>query len=177
MEKQKRGLVQVYTGNGKGKTTAALGQALRALGHGYKVMMVQFMKGSKNYGELQAVEKNLPDFVIIQSGRHDFVNKQNPEKIDIDLARQGLSIAREAVVSGSFDMLILDEINVALDFGLIPLAEVLELIVTRPVQLDLILTGRYAHGEILAVADLVSEVQEAKHHYASGVQAREGIEF
>ncbi|MHB1419957.1 MAG: cob(I)yrinic acid a,c-diamide adenosyltransferase [Bacillota bacterium] len=177
MKKQKQGLVQVYTGNGKGKTTAALGQALRALGHGYKVLMVQFMKGSKNYGELQAAEGYLPDFTIIQSGRHDFVSKQNPEKIDIDLALQGLKIAREAILSGVYDLIILDEINVAIDFGLLPLVEVMELIATRPPTLDLILTGRYAPEEIIAAADLVSEVKEMKHHYNNGVEAREGIEF
>jgi len=177
MEVKRRGLIQVYTGNGKGKTTAALGQALRALGHGYRVLMLQFMKGSENYGELQAAARYLPGFEIIQSGRHEFVNKANPEEVDLRLARQGFNLAREVFFSGRYDMVILDEINVALDFGLIPLEEVLELIAAKPPDLDLILTGRYAPAEILAVADLISDIQEVKHHYARGVEAREGIEY
>ncbi|KKM12863.1 cobinamide adenolsyltransferase [Clostridiales bacterium PH28_bin88] len=173
----RRGLIQVYTGNGKGKTTAAIGQAVRALGHGYKVFMLQFMKGSKNYGELRAAEKFLPGLTIVQSGRHEFVDKQNPEPVDVRMAREGLALAQEAIMSDKYDMVILDEINVALDFGLIPLDEVLALLNAKPSHIDLILTGRYAPEAIMRLADLISEIREGKHHYRDGVQAREGIEY
>lgn len=174
---QKRGLVMVYTGNGKGKTTAALGQALRAIGHDRKVCIIQFMKGSKNYGELQAAIKYLPDLEIVQSGLETFVDRDNPAQIDIDLARRGLGIAKNAAVSGKYQLLILDEINVALDFHLLALEEVIQFIKEKPPKLDLILTGRGAAREITELADLVSEISEIKHHYTLGLEARKGIEF
>lgn len=169
--------MQVYTGNGKGKTTAALGQAIRALGHGQRVFMLQFMKGSKNYGELKIASRLAPDFIIEQSGRDEFVDKLNPAPVDIELARQGLARAKEILASGEFDMVILDEINVAVDFGLLPVEEVTAMLKSRPRHIDVVLTGRYAHPDILALADLVSDVQEVRHHYHRGVEAREGIEF
>lgn len=172
----KRGLVMVLTGNGKGKTTSALGQALRAIGHGYRVCMVQFMKG-KSYGELIAAEKYLPNFKIFQYGLDSFVMRDNPAPIDAELARQGLEMARRLIRSKEYDMIILDEINVAVDFKLIPLEEVIEMVRGKPPELDLILTGRYAPEEIREMADLVSEVTEIKHHYAAGIKGREGIEF
>lgn len=173
----KKGCIQVYTGNGKGKTTAALGLALRAVGHGYKVFMLQFMKGSKEYGELQAAEKYLPNFIIMQSGLETFVSKENPSKTDIELARKGLDIAQKVVSEGHYDLVILDEINVALDFKLFPLEDVLSIIKSKPGHVELILTGRYAPREILETADLVSEVTLVNHPYYHGVEAREGIEF
>lgn len=172
-----RGLVMVYTGNGKGKTTAALGLALRAIGHGQKVCVIQFMKGSKNYGEIQAAAKHLPNLVIIQSGLETFVNRNNPAQIDVELAQKGLQIAREAIASGEYQLIVLDEINVALDYKLFTLEEVIQLICEKPPQLNLVLTGRWAAPEIIQLADLVSEVGEVKHHYNNGVQARAGIEF
>ncbi|TDA68914.1 MAG: cob(I)yrinic acid a,c-diamide adenosyltransferase [Clostridia bacterium] len=172
----KRGIVQVYTGNGKGKTTAALGQALRAVGHGWQVKMFQFMKGNPNYGEIQAA-RWLPGLVIVQCGRDEFVNADNPESVDVKLAREGLEMARREIAGGGSDMVVLDEINVACAFGLLETAAVLEVVRSRPPWVDLILTGRYAPPEIVAVADLVSEVQDTKHHYYQGVAAREGIEF
>ncbi len=171
-----RGIVYVITGNGKGKTTAALGQALRAIGHGRKVFMIQFMKGRK-YGEVLAVEKHLPHFTIRQCGLDSFVMRDHPAPVDIELAGQGLNLAKEAIAGGEYDMVILDEINVALDFNLIALQEVLELIKRRPPAVDLVLTGRYAPAEILAAADTVSEVQEIKHHYARGMKERAGMEY
>ncbi|WP_088553216.1 cob(I)yrinic acid a,c-diamide adenosyltransferase [Calderihabitans maritimus] len=171
-----KGLIQIYTGNGKGKTTAALGQALRAAGHGLRVYMLQFMKGSENYGEVK-ISSLLPTFTIVQSGRHEFVSKENPDPIDIELAEQGLRLAREAIFSGRYDMVILDEINVALDFGLIDLERIIEIIKNKPPELDLILTGRYAPLELYELADLVSEIRDVKHHYYKGVKAREGIEY
>lgn len=171
-----KGIVLVYTGNGKGKTTAAMGQALRALGHGFKVLVIQFMKGKK-YGEVLCAEKLLPNLKIIPCGLDSFVMKDNPAPVDIELARQGLKLAKEALSSKEYQMVILDEINVALDFKLIPLEEVLDLIRNKPDEIDLVLTGRYAPQEIIDLADTVSEVKEIKHHYSKGIKERAGIEF
>jgi cob(I)alamin adenosyltransferase len=176
LEKYRKGLVQVYTGNGKGKTTAAFGQALRAVGQGYRVCVIQFMKGRK-YGEFIAAEKCLPNLTIHLSGLDSFVMRANPAPVDIELARQGLDLARRAIASGDYDMVILDELNVAADFGLIPLDDIIDLIRNKPAPLDLILTGRYAPSEIIAVADTVSEIKEVRHHYHAGVKERAGIEF
>ena len=176
LEKYARGLVQVYTGNGKGKTTAAFGQALRAVGQGFRVCVIQFMKGRK-YGEFLAAERCLPNLTVHLSGLDSFVMRDNPAPLDIDLAVQGLALAREAVASGDYDMVILDEINVAIDFKLIPLAGVIDLIRTRPPTLDLILTGRNAPQEIMELADTVSEIREIKHHYNAGIKDRAGIEY
>jgi cob(I)alamin adenosyltransferase len=173
---ERRGTVQIYTGDGKGKTTAALGLALRAAGHGLRTYVIQFMKGSSNYGELKVAE-SLDGLVIEQSGRDTFVDRQNPAPEDIDLAKRGLEKARAAIESGDYDIVVLDEINVALDFGLVTLDDVRGLIEARPASLELILTGRSAHPEIVKLADLVSEVLKIKHHYDAGVEAREGIEF
>jgi cob(I)alamin adenosyltransferase len=170
------GLVIVITGNGKGKTTAAFGQALRAIGQGYKVFVLQFMKGRK-YGEFIAAEKYLPHLTIRMSGLDSFVMRDNPAAIDIELAQKGLDAAQKEINSGKYDMVILDEINVALDFKLIALTEVIELIKNKPATLDLILTGRYAPPEIIELADTVSEVKEVKHHYKAGIKDRAGIEY
>ncbi|MFZ1037719.1 MAG: cob(I)yrinic acid a,c-diamide adenosyltransferase [Smithella sp.] len=174
--KKDRGLVMVITGNGKGKTTAAFGQALRAIGQNYNVFVLQFMKGRK-YGEFIAAEKYLPRLTIRMSGLDSFVMRDNPAAIDIELAKKGLDTARKAIMSGKYDMVILDEINVALDFKLINLKEVIDLIKNKPSALNLILTGRYAPDGIIKLADTVSEVKEIKHHYAAGVKDRAGIEY
>ena len=171
-----RGLVLVHTGNGKGKTTAAFGQALRAVGQGLRVCVIQFMKGRK-YGEFLAAERYLPNLTIHLSGLDSFVMRDKPAPVDIELARKGLDMAREAVSSGNYDMVILDEINVAVDFKLIPLEEVINLIRNNPAALDLVLTGRYAAPEIMELADTVSEVREIKHHYNAGIKDRAGIEY
>jgi cob(I)alamin adenosyltransferase len=176
LEKYRKGLVQVYTGNGKGKTTAAFGQALRAVGQGYRVCIIQFMKGRK-YGEFLAAEKYLPNLTIHLSGLDSFVMRANPAPLDIELARQGLDLARQAIASGDYDMVILDELNVAADFRLIPLDDVIDLIKNKPASVDLILTGRYAPPEIVAIADTVSEMKEVRHHYQAGIKDRAGIEF
>lgn len=172
-----KGLVMVITGDGKGKTTAAFGQALRALGQGLKVCLIQFMKGRK-YGEILAADKYLPDsFVYYQFGLDSFVMRDNPATVDVELAQKGFAKAREAVQSGEYDMVILDEINVAVDFKLIPEQELLQLIQEKPPAIHLILTGRYASGKIREAADLVSEVTEIKHHYNNGIKGQAGIEF
>jgi len=172
----KRGLVMVITGNGKGKTTSSFGQALRAVGQGYQVCIIQFMKGRK-YGEILACEKHLPSITIYQFGLDSFVMRDNSAQVDIDLAWQGFEKAKEIIQSKKFDMVILDEINVAVDFGLIPEEVVLDLIKNKPPELDLILTGRYASDELREIADLVSEVTEIKHHYNAGIKDRRGIEY
>ncbi|MEN6359281.1 MAG: cob(I)yrinic acid a,c-diamide adenosyltransferase [Smithella sp.] len=171
-----RGLVIVITGNGKGKTTAAFGQALRAVGQGYRVFIMQFMKG-RDYGEFVAAEKYLPRLTIRRSGLDSFVMRDNPAPVDIELARQGFESAKKAVASGKYHMVILDEINVAVDFKLIALEDVIALIKNKPPALDLILTGRYAAKAIVKLADTVSEVKEIKHHYAAGIKDRAGIEY
>lgn len=171
-----RGLVIVITGNGKGKTTSAFGQALRAVGQGYKVFIIQFMKG-RSYGECIAAEKYLPRLTVHRSGLDSFVMRDHPAPADIELARQGFELAKKVVASGKYDMVILDEINVAVDFKLVPLQEVIDLIENKPPSLDLILTGRYASKKIISLADTVSEVREIKHHYSAGIKDRAGIEY
>lgn len=176
LAKTDRGLIIVITGNGKGKTTSAFGQALRAVGQGYKVFILQFMKG-REYGEFIAAEKYLPNLTIRKSGLDSFVMRNHPAAVDIELAQKGLEIAGKAIMSGKYDMIILDEINVALDFKLIKLKNVIDLIKNKPTALNLILTGRCAPKEIIKLADTVSEVQEVKHHYNAGIKDRAGIEY
>lgn len=170
------GLVQVYTGEGKGKTTAALGAALRACGHGLKVFMIQFMKGSDEYGEVRIASK-IPGFTLVQSGLPTFVHKSAPGEEDVRLAREGWEKAWEVLRAGSHDILILDEVNVAVDYGLVSLKDLLRFIDAKPRTTELILTGRGAHKDVIERADLVSEVKEIKHHFQRGVAARRGIEF
>jgi len=170
-----KGYVHVYTGSGKGKTTAALGLGLRAIGAGFKVYMIQFMKG-RRYSELDAVE-NIPNFTISQYGRDEFVSKENPKQIDIDLAQKGFAHAKNIIKNGKYDLVILDEINVAVDYNLISLKDIIELINEKPEKLELVLTGRYAHPEIVKSADIVTEMLEIKHPYQEGVNARKGIDF
>jgi cob(I)alamin adenosyltransferase len=171
----KDGMVHVYTGDGKGKTTAALGLALRALGHGLTVYVIQFMKGDPDYGELRA-GRRLDGLTIRQFGRTDFVDRDHPAEEDLSLARQGLEHAAAILAAGDHDLVILDEINVALDFGLVPLGAVLELIGNRPRNVELVLTGRSAPRAIIEAADLVTEMREVKHYYQQGRTARDGIE-
>jgi len=172
------GLVMVYTGNGKGKTTAALGLALRQIGWGRKVLFLQFMKGPGNvYGEKIAAERFLPDLEIEQWGRESFVNLTDPDPIDKELARKGLDRAYEAIQSGDYGLVVLDEACIAMACGLLATQEVIELLDARPPDVDIVLTGRYCPQRIIDYADMVSEVKEIKHHYSQGIEARKGIEF
>ena len=172
----KKGLVHVYTGSGKGKTTAALGLALRACGHGWRVRMVCFMKGDPNYGEV-LISKTIPNFELIQSGLPTFVKKGEPSEEDLRLAREGFDLAKRTIQEDTIDLLILDEINVAVDYGLLSLEEVVELVESKPKSMELVLTGRYAHPELVKMADVVSEMLEIKHPYQQGMQGREGIDY
>lgn len=165
----------VITGNGKGKTTAAFGAALRALGHGFSVAVVQFMKG-RIYGELDTL-RSLPRVEVWQFGRNAFVDPKDPDPRDRELARNGLEKAWEIVRGGRHDLLILDEVNVVSDFGLVPLEEVLTLCRSRPRWMDLICTGRGAPAALVQLADTVSEVREIKHHYRKGIESRAGMEY
>ena len=170
-----KGYIHIYTGPGKGKTTAALGLGLRAAGAGFKVHMIQFMKG-RRYSELDALEK-LQNFTFSQHGRDEFVSKENPAQIDIDLAQEGFKHAKDIIKSGKYDLVILDELNVAVDYNLISLEDVIKLMKDKPEKLELVLTGRYAHPEISTLADVVTEMLEIKHPYQQGINARKGIDF
>lgn len=176
MGKLEEGLVQVYTGNGKGKTTAALGLALRAAGRGLRVYIIQFIKGGFDYGELNVVDR-IPNVTLKAFGRGRFITTDPPEKEDVRLAEQALQLAKEIVRNGEHDVVVLDEINVALKLKLVSLEETLELIKNKPRQVELVLTGRDAPSELTEVADLVTEMKEIKHPFTSGAQARKGIEF
>lgn len=171
-----QGCVQIYTGAGKGKTTAALGLCLRAVGRGLKVCFFQFIKGGGPYGEQLIAEKLAPLFTIIQTGRPGWVNIQDISA-DRAVAQDALQQAREIVRSGAYDLVVLDELNGALDFGLIDLEQALELIGLRPARMELVITGRNAPQQVIDAADLVTEMREIKHYYQAGVPARTGIEM
>lgn len=176
MPKLEQGLVQVYTGDGKGKTSAAFGLALRAIGRGLKVYVIQFIKGGFDYGELYMVDK-LPNLKLKAFGRGRFVMEKPPNKEDVKLSEEALALAEQVVKSGEYDIVILDEINVALNLKLINLDEVLELIKNKPKHVELVLTGRYAPKEIIEAANLVTEMKEVKHPFNNGYEARKGIEY
>ncbi len=169
-----RGYIHIYTGDGKGKTTAAIGLALRAAGAGRKVYIGQFIKGMR-YSELSILAR-IPEITIHQFGRDCFIDRQ-PTAEDINAARQGLQQIQEAIISGQYQLVILDEINIALYYRLLPIEKIIELIINRPKEIELVLTGRNVPTELIDMADLVTEMKEIKHYYSRGVQARAGIEF
>jgi cob(I)alamin adenosyltransferase len=175
-EKNRKGLVQVYTGNGKGKTTAALGAILRASGHGLKIFAVFFMKSNYDYGEFSALS-NLPNVSTASFGLRRLTDPDNPKPEEIEQARLALTAAREAVCSGNYDLVVLDEVNVALGFNLIGPDEVAKLIKDKPGNVELILTGRYADSRLIEMADLVTEMVNVKHPFDKGIKARKGIEY
>jgi cob(I)alamin adenosyltransferase len=172
--KEMKGYVQVYTGDGKGKTTAALGLALRAAGAGFRVYIAQFVKGMR-YSELDILDKLSDSIQIKQYGLKCFIYDA-PEEEDIRVAREGLKEVREIMHSGSYQMIILDEANIATHFNLFSVEELLDFIKTKPEKVELIITGRRADPRIIEEADLVTEMKEIKHYYQQGVKAREGIE-
>ncbi len=172
--KKNKGYVHLYTGNGKGKTTAAIGLALRAAGAGKKVFIAQFVKGM-HYSELDAL-KRFPEIEIRQYGLDCFI-KNEPTQKDIDAARTGLAEVTKVIAENSFDILILDEICIALYYHLFEEEEVVNLLKSRPKEMEIVLTGRYAPQSLYEIADLVTEMKEIKHYYNDGVEARKGIEF
>jgi cob(I)alamin adenosyltransferase len=173
-----RGLIIVNTGPGKGKTTAAMGTALRAVGNGMKVLMLQFLKGSWHYGELDAVKAFGDNFVMKQMGR-GFVKvggaETDPE--DVRLVEEAWEEARQAINSGKWDLVILDEINYAISYRMLDPAKVVEALKQKPEQVHVILTGRNAHPTIVELADTVTEMKQVKHAYEKGVMAQRGIEY
>ena len=170
-----QGRLQVYTGNGKGKTTAALGLALRAVGRGLRVHLMQFMKG-QSYSELNSLTRLAPELTFEQVGRDSFIRKGEATAVDIAMAGEALARAFPLVTSGDYDVVILDELNCAIYFDLVPLADVLELIRRRAPRTELVITGRNAPPELIDLADLVTEMCEIKHYYHLGQDARPGIE-
>jgi cob(I)alamin adenosyltransferase len=171
-----QGYIQVYTGKGKGKTTAALGVALRAVGHGLKTFIGQFLKG-QDYGELRSIQK-LSDWITLeQFGRKGFIHvTKDPDQEDFDRAKSGLKKCLEAMLSGKYTIIILDEINVAMYFKLLTEKDIHDFLDKKPENIEVILTGRYAPDSIVKRADLVTEMKEIKHYHNQGIQAREGIE-
>jgi cob(I)alamin adenosyltransferase len=173
------GIVIVYTGNGKGKTTASLGVALRAIGHGLRVCMVQFIKGEWHYGELNSIKKLEPDFELIVAGKGfiGIIDDDHAFEEHVRAAKTALDIVEQKISLDSFDIIILDEINYALHLGVLQLADVMKIIQSRPKHLSLILTGNHVCEEIITLADLVTEMKEIKHPYKKGIKAKRGIDF
>lgn len=172
------GWIIVFTGNGKGKTTASLGMALRAVGHDFHILMIQFIKGARQYGELEAARRLHPYFKIVRKGRGlTNLRHREPTAEDIRIARDAWDFSKREIASGKFDMIILDEINYVIDFQLIPVEEVLQAIGNKPQMMHLVLTGRNAHPKIIEIADLVTEMKELKHPYTKGIKAQKGIEY
>jgi cob(I)alamin adenosyltransferase len=174
----RKGLIIVHTGAGKGKTTAAMGTALRAVGNGLKVLMLQFLKGSWHYGELDAVKAFGENFVMKQMGR-GFVKvggaETDPE--DVKLVGEAWAEAEQAIRSGQWDLVILDEINYAISYGMLDPAKVVVALQQKPEAVHVILTGRNAHPTIIELADTVTEMKQVKHAYEKGVMAQRGIEY
>ena len=171
-----KGLVQIFTGDGKGKTSAALGTVLRALGHGLRVYIVYFMKGDYPYGE-RRILSNLSNVDMVSFGQKDFVDPANVKPEEKEQARLALAAAREAMLSGNYDLVVLDEVNVTVAWKLVELDEVVRLINDKPQNVELILTGRRADVKLVQMADLVTEMLKIKHPYDKGIKARQGIEY
>ena len=175
----KDGLVIVYTGNGKGKTTAALGLAIRAVGYEHKVCMLQFIKGSWHYGEMDSSKKLEPNFELIAVGKGfvGILDDNSPREEHEKYAAEAVRICREKIFSEKYDVIILDEVNYAITLGLIDVQEIIKIIKEKPSELDLVLTGRDVKEEIVELADLVTEMKEIKHPFKSGIKAKKGIDF
>ena len=176
---EKDGLTIVYTGKGKGKTTAALGIVLRAIGYEKKICMIQFIKGSWHYGEMDSSKRLEPEFEMVAVGKGfvGIIDDKSPKEDHKKIAQEAIKISNEKIQSGNYNIVILDEINYAVNLGLISVDDVLTLIKSKPKELDLILTGNYAKDEIIDVADLVTEMREIKHPFQRGIKAKKGIDF
>ena len=176
---KKDGLIIVYTGKGKGKTTAALGMALRAVGHDYRICMIQFIKGSWHYGEMTSSKRLEPEFELTAIGRGfvGIIDDKSPLEEHKKIAQEALRLSKEKIESQIYDIIILDEINYAINLGLVNLQDVLDIIKIKPSNLNLVLTGNYAKQEIIDAADLVTEMKEIKHPFKSGIKAKKGIDY
>ena len=171
-----KGLVQVFTGNGKGKTTAAVGTIVRAAGHGLKVCLISFMKGTYTYGEYKTLSQ-IPNVEIEQFGLRKFTDPAKIKSAEKEQAKAALAAARKAVAGGNYDLVVMDEVNVAVCYNLVGLDKIISLIKDKPLHVELILTGRYADPKLLEIADLVTEMVKIKHPFDEGIQARKGIEY
>jgi len=178
---EKHGYIQVYTGNGKGKTTASLGLALRALGRNWKVLLIMFTKGGDNYGELTSFKNLSPEIsknlTIEQAGLDRIVYANNKNYSDEIAIKEGFEKAKNAIINNLYNLIILDEINIAIDLKIIDVDEVVTLLKDKPSDMEIVLTGRNAHEKIIEIADLVSKIEPVKHYWNKGVIAREGIEY
>ena len=174
-----KGLVIVYTGRGKGKTTSALGIVMRAVGYGKKIGMIQFIKGSWHYGEMDSSKRLEPEFEMIAVGKGfvGILDDKSTKEEHENVANEALKICNEKINSGKYDIMILDEINYAVNLNLIKIEDVLSLIKSKPENVDLILTGNYAKPELIEIADLVTEMREIKHPFQRGIKAKKGIDF
>ena len=175
-EKKRKGLVQIFTGNGKGKTTAALGTILRAAGYDFKIFIVFFFKGEYALGEYATLPR-LPNIHVASYGLRRLVDLQNIKPEEIEQAELALEAARQAIESGDYDLVVMDEVNVAIEYKLIKLEDVIDLVNKKPEHVELILTGRYADNKLIEMADLVTEMVKVKHPYDKGIDARKGIEY
>lgn len=173
------GYIQIYTGDGKGKTTASLGLALRALGHGWNVLIIQFTKGDSatSYGEIVSASKFLPNLDVKQFGMDRVVYSHNICMEDFKEAKKGWEYAKEAINSGKYQLVILDEINICISMNMVKVSDVKNVLLNKPDNLEIVLTGRYAHPELKALAHLVTEMKPVKHYFDMGVMARQGIEY
>lgn len=178
---EQHGYIQIYTGNGKGKTTASLGLAMRALGRNWKVLLIMFTKGGDNYGELisfknlsQEISENL---TIEQAGLDRIVYATNKNDNDVKEILRGWEIAKNAIKNNEYQLIILDEINIAIDLKIIDVNEVVDVLKNKPQNMEIVLTGRNAHQKVVDIAHLVSKIQPVKHYWDIGISAREGIEF
>ena len=175
------GYIQVYTGNGKGKTTASLGLAMRALGRCWKVLIIMFTKGGDDYGELKAFRELAPDIAnnlkIVQAGLDRIVYIDNQNEKDIEEILKGWNLAKKAIENDEYQLIILDEANIAIDLGIIDVDEVVDVLKNKPDNMEIVLTGRNAHPKIIEIAHLVSNIEPVKHYWDTGIAARKGIEY
>ena len=177
----KHGYIQVYTGDGKGKTTASLGLAMRALGRCWKVLIIMFMKGGDDYGELNSFRNLSPEIArnltIIQAGSDKIVYQNNKTENDENIVKEGWELAKKAIKNDEYNLIILDEANIAIDMGFIDLNEMIAVLKSKPEDMEIVLTGRNARQEIIDIAHLVSEIKPVKHYWDTGIVARKGIEY
>lgn len=177
----KHGYIQVYTGDGKGKTTASLGLAMRALGRCWKVLIIMFTKGGNDYGELNSFRNLSPEIsqnlTIIQAGLDRIVYENNKNESDAEAIQQGWQTAKKAIENDEYNLIILDEANIAIDLGFIDVDEVVDVLKNKPEEMEIVLTGRNANQKIIDIAHLVSEIKPIKHYWDTGISARKGIEY